>query len=266
MKTKHIFSSILLGGSIVTSLNATVLLHQFDFNDTAGTTLQSAANSGTIAGAFTDWTVAGPTAVTTVDGMLRLTHNGTASQSRLNTGVTLPTEMPLYQMVTISGWSMQTTGSQLRVSFMNAPEDSTSAQFTTELRFTRQENGDVNFDVVAGGTGGSGTSNIATYNSVETESLTFRTEFDWSNAQVSFSQLQPDSSWLKLASDLTVGTSNTPPGVRDAMSSQLRLNGDLTVDIDSFSVTAIPEPRTYALLLGLAGLGLVIVRRLKMVK
>ena len=263
MKITYLILSLLLSGSFFTGLNAVTILHSFDFNDTTGTTLQNAANTGTIGGAFTAFTSGSPTAATTAEGMLRLTHDGTSTQARLNTGLSLPTEMPLHQMVTIGGWNMAATGSQIRISFMNALEDSSSAQFTTELRFTRNADGDVNFDVVAGGTGGAGTINIAAYDSLTTESLTFRTEFDWSSATASFSQLLPDSTWSILASNLTVGTSASPPGVRDAMSSQIRLEGDLTVDIDSFSVTAIPEPRTYALMLGVLAIGLVGFRRLK---
>jgi hypothetical protein len=168
-------------------------------------------------------------------------------------------------MVTLGGWNMA-AGSEFRISLMNVEEDSTSAQFTTELRFTVNGEGTaVNFDVVTGGTNAAGTVNITTFDLIQTQPLTFRTEYErtGSTATASFSQLLPNDTWDTLASNLVVGTSNSPAGVRDAISSQVRLIGDLTVDIDRFSVTAIPEPRTYALLLGLAGMGLVFYRRIK---
>jgi hypothetical protein len=165
--------------------------------------------------------------------------------------------------VTIAGWNLSGDGSYVRIYFMNADAASTSTQITTELRFNVNATLDgVNFLVGTGGTGASALVTVSTsYPLVQTEALTFRTEFDWSTARASFSQLQPDNTWLTLASDLVVGTSATPPGVRDAIASQIRLNGNVVMDIDSFSVTAVPEPSTYAVMLGLICVALVAYRR-----
>ena len=266
MKIAHLIPTILLGGSLATGLHASVVLHSFDFDDTAGTTLQAASNTGTVGGAFSAWNAGSPTAATTVDGTLRLTNPSGDTRTRLNTGNDyVQSSMTLYQTVTIAGWNMSGSGSYVRLYFMNALSDSTSTQITTELRFNvnTAEDG-VDFVVGTGGTGASPLVTVPTsYGLVQTVPLTFRTEFNWSTATASFSQLMPDDTWQTLASNLTVGTSTNPPGVRDALSSQIRLNGTIAFfDIDSFSVTAVPEPRTYAMIAGLAVLALAGYRRL----
>lgn len=264
---------MLLCGGIFTGLNATITLHEFNFNDTAGTSLQDAANTGTIGGAFTNWNNAVPTAVTTGNGTLRITYNGNATENRLTTGITpVPTEVTLYQQFTIAGWNFldpSTTPDtnnqpQVRFSFINDPGFGNSAN-ATELRFTRLANGDVAVDA---GTGTSFTT-VDTLTSLQTDPLTYLVEFNRLDAAYTIYQLQPDDSWSTLVSGTPATTSSL---TRDALSSRIWVTGSILgdgtgyFDIDSFSVSAIPEPRTYALLLGLAGLGLVIYRRLKVVK
>lgn len=271
----------LLGLALVAPLaGAATVLHHWDFNDTTGTSIQDAANSANGSATWSSWLNSSlnsaasplPATATTGDGTMRIqydpwdqtgSNSGIQREIRVATGLAdYPSTEIVAMTVVLAGWSIDApqTGAnaaQFRFSFMNSDPITANSQVTSEWRLTRTDTG----VALTEGVYNADTNPGVFFDAVNAESLTVTMLLDRPNDVFSIHYQIGASASVTLAESVALS------GTRDARSFRIVATGNPTVDgagfldIDSFTVSVIPEPGAYAALAGLIVLGLAAARR-----
>jgi len=264
MKNTHKTASIAASSLLfIPLLSLGQLMQHWDFNDDQGTLASDAAFS--IQGGPQFTTDIGST-VTTGDGALRIRRGaGESSNGQAFLSETGPQHLQID--LTIRGWNLNGTASeQFRVGFTHAEGVLQTADFNLV------RTGDNEISMRASAFGGSGSEAgtltvIPGLGNVRTDPVHVRLIYDGNNNQYQ-TMYDIGDGWVPLliGGNSVYGTSS------DRYAGALRIyalnafNTDLDgvteyFDISSITLTAIPEPSTYALLLGVGFSLFAILRR-----
>lgn len=254
--TKRVSLFTVACAAMVSSLSAAIL-HEFNFDEPGGTLLTDTVNTGL---SSDTWHEAVPHAVTTGTGNLRVTA-GDSFNTRVNVGDIQGAEF-IYFVTEFSSWSLSESGSvSIRLSLMNNILPDTSSQISAEARF-RMNAGQIEMQAQAlsGSFGGESSAYEPVFPVVLNDPLTVMVAYSKANHEYGVYFQSGDDPW----EEFFFGSTATN---RDAGSMRLvfgGITGDDFIDIDRIymsTVNPIPEPQTYALLIGFGALGLVLLRR-----
>jgi hypothetical protein len=243
-------ASLFFVGTFFVTSQAAVLQH-WEFNDGDGVLITAAAVG--VAGGPVFTTTSGSTAMTE-DGTLRIRraiNEDTSSQAFLDTSG----PQHLRAELTIAGWNFSGTASEeFRLGFTNG---SSATQQTADFYVRRTADEEISMRLAAFGTAGTG-AEVGTYvaisglGNVREDSVFLRLEYDGANHKFS-GAYNIGNGWVSLMID-----GNTSPGTSNERNAgALRLNALNSFsqegeyfDLQSLTLTAIPEPSTYAAIFG----------------
>lgn len=244
MKTlnKLITTTALAIGSL--SVNA-IELHDWQFNDIAGTTMSGAVNQG-LHGTFWDGNLADST--TTGEGTMRIRRSGNLVSRRANIGDNQGSP-ELHMTVVIAGWNLtdpidpEVGQPRLRFEFLSGFAEDNPTAATATVRFERFADGQVGLQAYATGTaapGGQSSEMTPLFTSVQEQPVTIQITYNRLSHFYVVNYKVGDGDFIQLFT-------GTTSGVRDAESIRLAVQGDFQgdgtsfLDLDRFVVsTALP--------------------------
>jgi hypothetical protein len=251
-------AALVLFTSAITSPLSAQILQSWQFNDVSGTNLTGVANAGPGTASF-GTTIAGAT--TNGTGALRITSNATAAAGRSFVDIADITT-GIYRIdVNVAGWNL--TGSPalgpiFEFGFSNTTTDSNNSRLA-HLYFEANDTGSI-VTGLARGVGSTNAGDDITFGLVQSSPVTFRLDVNFDTLSYTVSTSVDNYAF-------TTGGLISAPASRPATHLQFRaqdnfaISGSTFFAVDSITLSAIPEPSTYAALAGLATLGLAVTRR-----
>jgi hypothetical protein len=171
----------LLLSSLTLSMCAAVsaaVLHDWQFNDPAGTTMSAAVNQGVVGVAW-DGNLAN--SITTGTGVMRIRRNSTLTSRRADMGVTVVAPQ-IHMVAEIAGWSMPVLSAgvvnELRWELLNGTTLNASTQVTAAFRLFFLENGQVTLETGAGGTGSTRREAEPVFTNIQNEPVTLALSYN----------------------------------------------------------------------------------------
>ncbi len=244
-------------------LNASIL-HHWSFNEAAGTDITDTVNSANPGAQWSSWNGTGLddlSGQTTGTGALRIESTVAARESRVLVGDTGGAET-LFLHTRINSWEMTDT-TQLRFGFVNNELFQGGSSIFAETRLTLQGDNSVTLQSYALG-GGTNSTSVALFGNVMTDPLDLVLGVNTTTNEYTVQYRIGSDAWVDFYEGALSDT-------RDPLSFRIYSTtgtttgvGELVLDIDSVTlstVNPIPEPQTYALMLGLAAIGFVYLRR-----
>lgn len=216
-------------------------LHDWLFDDPAGTALSDTLNS---VNPSVTWSGNMADSVTTGDGVFRIRRDGGTLNRRFDLNDALSVEQVRVQ-VEIAGWDLRNvTGSQpsIRFELMDGPASTTPSAITAGFHLERQSGGDVTLRAIAFGTafpGGTQSEPEPLFGSLQTDPLTFVTEYDQHHNRYRISYRVGSGPWQVFFEGYT-------SGVREAISFRMQVSGDFNglgqdyFDLDGLTVSTAP--------------------------
>lgn len=275
IRTQVIFL-VALGGTLASHSNAD-LLHRWAFGEAVGTGIEATANTGTAA------TVGSPTWgapannntgdwATTGSGAMRITGNNT----NVNTLATSVVTMPGLDTGTIRfewdvSWVLTAAPGVIQETYLINRNEGGSNRFRWTLQ-NASGTGDPLFRLNLDGQGFTALNNVsATQNGVTLNgtggNLVLRTDVTFgdvggSNGVTGLAASYSYNGGAQTAISLSAFTPYVIPNFNELrLHSKGALSATDYLDFHSISITAIPEPSTYAMIFGVFVMGLTLVRR-----
>lgn len=242
------------------------LIESFQFNDVASTGLTSVSNSisggASFATNITDVT-------TTGSGALRIASNASGAAARSFADIADITSGIVQIDVNVAGWNLvgapASNGPLLEVGLSAATTGNNAAIRTAHIFFDADSTVGATLAGVAGGTGSLSTPgsqdqvfDFASGGLLRTSPITFRLIANFDTLAYSISN--SDTSYLTLSTG-TMAASKGGNFLSIRALDNFALGGTGFFDIDSITLTAIPEPSSFAALAGLVTLGFAASRR-----
>lgn len=244
--------SALIAGNV----NAQTILHNWQFNDAGGTSLSSTTNSGADVGTHGSF-ISDLTGVTTDGSALTVDNNGAVDTQAWLSPIDLAYTTGVYHLDTrISSWNLTTSNgnSGLFIGFVEGTPDA-SATVTADFNLT-SNGSNMRLQSRIGDTTYSGLTNFAT---TGTDLLVrVSLDLDANTATLLYDHGSTGSFTTVVTESLNTRTVN---GFRFRQSANWSGAAPDTVSIDYLTITQVPEPSTYALILGGIVLGFVAYRR-----
>ena len=219
------------------------ILHDWQFEDRAGTTL-SAARNHVRANARWDGNLSQST--TTGDGLFRIRRAGTPTSRRMD--ISAPEETDeLFLVVELDRWNLAAFAvdrPEISFDFINAPAAARSSQVTAGMRLVLQEDGKVALQAVAGGRaapGGQSSPVVPLFGPAMARKLVLVASYSQSRNQYVVHLRVDQGGWIEFFR-------GTTSGVRTAQSIRMRLNGDFNgrgrnfLDIERLYVSTVFPP------------------------
>lgn len=260
-------STILLsciGLTCASYLNATIL-HHWSFDEPAGTDITDTINSASPGSQWSGWNsnnLQDITGQTTGAGTLRIESTVTARESRVLVGDTGGAET-LFLHTRISSWEM-TDSTQIRLGFVSNDPIFDGSSIYAETRLDLLSDNTVAFESRALGTGATNSpSSGSLFSNIMNDPLDIVLGVNSTTNRYTVHYRVGADAWVDFFEG-DLNASRQPLTFR--IYSTTGGNGELVFDIDSVTlstVNPIPEPQTYALMLGLAAIGFVYLRRRK---
>ncbi len=237
------------GVALATLAAQAVELHDWQFNDVAGTPVSATVNQG-INSVFWDGNIADST--TTGEGALRIRRTGGLVSRRADIGDNQGSP-ELHMTVVISGWNLtdpvdlDVGQPRMRLEFLSGFAADNPTAVTASVRFERLSNGDVALQARATGTaapGGQESDMIPLFTSVQEEPVTIQISYNRLSHFYVVNYKVGDGEFTELFT-------GTTSGIRDAESFRLAVQGDFFgdgsgfLDLDRFAISTdlpISEP------------------------
>lgn len=221
------------------------ILHDWRFNDRAGSALSGAQNRER---AFAKWDGNLADSIVTGDGLFRIRRNGGPTSRRLDINAPEDTD-EIFYVVEIDRWNMGAfVGDRPEISFdfINAPASARSSQVTAGMKLALHEDNRVTLQAVAGGLaapGGQSSPEVAIFPPAMGRKIVLVTSYSKSRNQYVVHLRADGGDWFEFFR-------GTTSGVRDAQSLRLRVNGDFNgrgrnfFDIERIYVSTVFPPDT----------------------
>jgi hypothetical protein len=272
MKTLLLTTGAVLWTAAVVNAN---IIHSWDFSDPAGTLMTAAGNSGTVGGV----NFAGANAAWTTDGVGSLSIGSASGDSLIQSNANMGPVNGTFSIQYDMGWNFGTAvmGNH-REMFLISRTASGSNPSGNVFRFSMtvySGQSSLFFAHVASGHTGmtSGDLNyrnpvtIANLEDTPAGSLSLKVTYTFNEANTMMNGIMAEyslnggASWMPYALDGTFA----PFAVTDLGDLRLHAKGNFSETnyyrVDGITVTVVPEPATYAALLGLAALIGIAIRR-----
>lgn len=238
MKTK--ITIISLFTLILASFVSANELHDWQFNDPAGTTVSGALNQGSL-GVPWDGNLAN--SVTTGTGVLRVRRSGTLVSRRADMG-NIGSATQIHMVAEIAGWNMPVVNenvvTELRWELLNGTTLNSSTQVTAGFRMFFLDDGSVTLETGAGGTGSTTQSALPVFTRIQNEHVTIALSYDliFSNYVVRYRVGEGD--WVDFFEG-NVAPDRSPVSFRFAIRGDFDGGGENYFDLDRFVIsTAFP--------------------------
>lgn len=238
MKTKPTITSFL--AMMVASIVSANELHDWQFNDPAGTTVSGSLNQGLI-GVPWDGNLASST--TTGNGILRIMRSGNLVSRRADMG-DIGSATQIHMVTEIASWNMpvvnDTVTTELRWELLNGSTLNASTQVTAGFRMFFLDNGEVTLQTAAGGTGSTTQTATPIFTRIQNEPVTIALSYDmiFSNYRVQYKV--GDGEWVEFFEG-NVAPDRSPVSFRFFIRGDFNGEGENYFDLDRFVIsTAFP--------------------------
>jgi hypothetical protein len=238
MKIKYIISG--LSALMATSLSVANELHDWQFNDPAGTTVSGALNQGSV-GVPWDGNLANST--TTGTGILRIMRSGNLVSRRADVGdIFGVTE--IHMVAEIAGWHMpvvnDTVTTELRWELLNGTTLNSSTQVTAGFRMFFLDTGEVTLETGAGGTDSNRREATPIFTRIQNEPVTIALSYDLIFSSYVVQYKVGDGEWVEFFEG-NVAPDRSPVSFRFAIRGDFNGDGENYFDLDRFVIsTAFP--------------------------
>lgn len=242
-------------------LNASIL-HNWSFDEAMGTNITDTVNSASPGANWSDWNgdsdVTDISGTTTGNGSLRIETTVAARESRVLVGNTGGADT-LFLRTRINSWEMTDTA-QIRLGFMNNDPIFSGSSIYAETRFNLLGDNSVALESVALG-GGTSSPSETLFSNIMNQPLDLVLGVNTTTNMYTVHYRIGSDAWVEFYEG-ALSSAREPLNFR--MYYTAGSDGEITMDIDSVTlstVNPIPEPQTYALMLGFAAIGFVYLRR-----